>query len=104
MKEKIIEWLDLLIYADQNKTLRDEEGNFISTWCSVCYTNEIHVARALEIAQICGFPFKIETREPGDSNLKYEISFTYRGYKFFCLEEKIKLEVTVGDDADENKE
>lgn len=103
MKEKILNWLDTMIELDQQKTLVDDDGNHISTNCSLCYSNEMHITNVLKLAQICDLPFKIESRDPGNTNLKYEVSFSYRGYKFFCLESRIRLELPMENNDDENK-
>lgn len=102
MKEKIFNWLDKLIELDQQKTLVNDDGVIISSCCSLLSGKEIHITNALKLAQICDLPFKIESRG-NEFKYKYEISFTYRDYKFFCLENHINLYEFVENDNENEK-
>lgn len=86
MKEKIIEWLDLLINAKENAILKDDEGNWISCWCSLCgYSDEIHISNIFDVADALNIPVEIHKIKNADSSLPYRATFRYKNYKFFTL-------------------
>lgn len=84
MKEKIMEWLDLLIKVSDNTILRDENDNWISAFCSIVpYDDEIHISNVFYLADILDLTVFIVKRDSID--LPYKVSFRYKNHNFFML-------------------
>ena len=86
-KEKVEKWLDKQIKMKKDAELVLNKNLKLSNLSiTSCVKNEVHLSHIREVAQILGLGVSVKPWNLENSGYDSEIYFTYKGHRFFDLE------------------